>query len=193
MKVSAAKPGVGGAIWTAPAGTTLPTDASTALNEAFASLGYVSEEGVKRNIGRDSTVIHAWGGDPVAVLSTKKTETFKWKLIEATNIDVLGLTFGEATGTLAEGITVKSKADISTPRSFVVSTILADNVHQRMVIPSGVVTDIGEISYVDNAVIGFELTITAIADADGNTAYEYLKTITPASSSGTTEESGGGE
>ena len=180
-KASAAKPGVGGGIWFAPAGTTLPTDASTALNSACASLGYVSEDGVTRNISRDNTVIYAWGGEPVASLGTKKTETFKFKLIEPSNVSVLGLTFGEATGDLTNGITVTSKTDISTPRSFVISTIMADNVHQRIVIPSGVVTDIGEITYVDNDVVGFELTISAMADSSGNTAYEYQKTIAAAS------------
>lgn len=179
-KASAAKPGVGGGIWTAPKGSTLPTDASTALNAAFKSLGYVSDAGVQRNIGRDSNVIHAWGGDPVAVLSNNKVETFKFKLIEPSNVDVLGLTFGEATGDLTAGITVKSKADISTPRAFVISTIMADDVHQRIVIPEGVVTGIGEIVYVDNDVVGFDLTITAMADDQGNTAYEYQKTATAA-------------
>lgn len=33
--VSAAKPKVGGAVWRAPLGTPLPTDAKSALNEAF--------------------------------------------------------------------------------------------------------------------------------------------------------------
>lgn len=181
MKVSAAKPGVGGGIWSAPQGTTLPTDASTALNQAFTPLGYVSDAGVRRNITRDNTMIYAWGGDPVAALGSHKNETFRFKLIEPTNVDVLGLTFGEATGNLSTGITVKSKSDISTPRAFVISTIMADNVHQRIVIPSGVVTEIGEISYVDNDVVGFELTITALTDSAGNTAYEYLKTIAPSS------------
>ena len=176
-KASAAKPGVGGGIWTAPTGTTLPTDASTALNSAFGSLGYVSEAGFTRSVKRDSNVVHAWGGAVVAVLGTKKTETFKFKLIEPSNIAVLGLTFGEATGTLSDGITVKSTADISTPKAYVISTIMADNVHQRIVIPSGVVTDVGDIQYVDNDVVGFELTITATEDDNGNTAYEYQKTI----------------
>ena len=36
--VSAAKPKTGGAIYRAPLGTTLPTDASTALNAAFKCL-----------------------------------------------------------------------------------------------------------------------------------------------------------
>lgn len=180
-KASAAKPQVGGGIWFAPSGSTLPTDASTALNSAFESLGYVSEDGVSRNISRDTNVVHAWGGDPVAVLTKGKTETFKFKLIEPSNTDVLGLTFGEASGALETGITVKSKADISTPHAYVISTILADNVHQRIAIPEGVITDIGEITYKDDDVIGFELTITAIADSNGNTAYEYQQTISSSS------------
>ena len=189
--VSPAKPGVGGGVWLAPFGSTLPTDASTALDQAFTSMGYVDENGVTRNISRSNTVVHAWGGDPVAVLSNQKTETFKFKCIEPSNIEVLGLTFGEASGTLAAGITVKSRGDISTPHAFVISTIMSNNVHQRMVIPEGVVTDIGDIVYRDNALVGFDLTITAIADAQGNTAYEYQKTIAAASSGG--EAAAGGE
>ena len=176
--VSAAKPGVGGGVWMAPAGTTLPTDASTALAEAFQSLGYVDENGVTRSTSLDTQVVNAWGGDVVAVLGNKKTETFKFKCIEPDNLDVLGLTFGEATGTLADGITVKSKADLTTPRSFVISTLLANNIHQRLVIPSGVVTAVGDVEYVDSKVLGAEVTITAIADSDGVTCYEYLKTVT---------------
>jgi len=183
--VSAAKPGVGGGIWMAPFGTTLPTDASTALASAYKSLGYADENGVTRATEMDTNPVKAWGGDTVAVLSSGKTETFRVKLIEPDNLDVLGLTFGEASGTLADGITVKSTAAQREPHVFVLSTILANNIHQRIVIPNGIVTGVGDVQYVDNAVIGYELTITAIADEDNVTAYEYLKTVTPAASSGT--------
>ena len=44
--VTAAKPKVGGAVWRAPLGTTLPTDAKTALDKAFKSLGYISGDGL---------------------------------------------------------------------------------------------------------------------------------------------------
>ena len=44
--VTAAKPKVGGAVWRAPLGTTLPTDAKTALDKAFKSLGYISSDGL---------------------------------------------------------------------------------------------------------------------------------------------------
>lgn len=44
--VTAAKPRTGGAIYRAPLGTAIPTDATTALAEAFKALGYLSEDGL---------------------------------------------------------------------------------------------------------------------------------------------------
>ena len=175
--VTAGKPRIGGGIYIAPAGTTLPTDAKTALSSDFLALGYVSEDGVVNSNSPESENIKAWGGDNVLTIMTSREDTFTFTLIEVMNINVLKLVYGDdnVTGALSTGIAVTANNGDLESHVIVIDTILKGGVMQRTVIPAGTVSEVGDITYKDDEAVGFETTVSCEADASGNTHYTYIQ------------------
>ena len=112
--VSTGKPKITGAVYRAPLGTTLPTDATTALSGAFVEMGYISDDGVVNSNAPSVTKVKAWGGQIVLVITSEKPDTFKLKFIESMNSNVLETVYGVNNVTVnavAGTIAVKANAD----------------------------------------------------------------------------------
>lgn len=162
--VSAGKPSIDGAIWRAPIGTTLPTDATTALDAAFACLGYVSEDGLTNSKTLETETVKAWGGDDVLTTQTDKSNTWQYTLIEYLNMEVLKMVYGDdnVTGTLSTGITVTSDSAELDEAVYVVELALRGGVKERIVMPRGSITEFGDVTYTDNGATGYPITLKSM-------------------------------
>lgn len=170
------KPKIGGSIFVAPAGTTLPTDATTALDAAFKNAGYISEDGLTNNNSKSIEKIKAWGGAVVMTYSSEHSDSFKFTVIETTNTDTLKLVYGDDNVTATSSlISVAANGKDPDDLSIVIELVLRNSKAKRIVIPLCNVTEVGEITYNDTNAVGYEVTVTALEDSTGNTHHEYIQ------------------
>jgi len=181
--VLSAKPAATGGIWMAPANTTAPTDATTALGNDFVCLGYIDEDGVTNAPEFETEDKKAWGGDIYATNQTSYSETYKWKMVETT-VDIMKLIYGDdkVSATAASGgnpatMSVSHSGVEREEHVFVIETVAGVNKIRRVVIPHGKLSEIGEIAYNDSDALGYEITIKALVDGSGNSSYEYFSGV----------------
>ena len=176
--VAVGKPNISGGVYSAPAGTALPTSETTALDAKFQSPGYISDGGVTRSIGRDQSEIVAWGGDVVRKTTTKHDVTYQFEMIE-TNKRSAGIIYGAdnvvetaATALAGAKTTIKiTAADL--PRGPMVFELKDGARTGRLVLPDAGLGEIGDTTYADESAISYPVTFTAYPDAFGVKAYEY--------------------
>lgn len=177
--VSVGKPTAAGGIFAGDTTTTAPTDARTKLPSGLEGLGYVSEDGLVNSIEVDTETITAWGGDAVLTVRTSREETFAFTFIE-TNALVLKEVYGPENVTVDDAsgdIAVLHNAKELPNRLYVFEILMTGSKVKRIVVPNAKVNEIGDVTYVDGEPIGYEVTLGAFPDEEGNTAYEYIAEI----------------
>ena len=158
---------------------TAPTSAVSVLT-GFSAAGYIGEDGVTEANERSTDRIRAWGGDTVKVVQTEHNVTYQFTFLETLNANVLKAVYGEdnvtttaatsTTGTLHE-VAVNAAA---LPHKSYVFEVKDGDAKIRIYVPDGQITEVGEITYSDSEVVGYEVTVEAFADDLGNKAYKFL-------------------
>ena len=175
--VSTGAPKVGGAVFYAPVGTALPTDAKTPLDEAFLSVGYISEDGVTFSESRESQDFKEWGGSIVGTQQTEKKDTVKFKMIEILNVNALKAAYGtkNVTGDLTAGMTVDHTNSEPEELSWVFEMVMHGGILKRTVIPKAKITELGDVNYKLEYPAGLETTMQALYVGNSSHKDYYLK------------------
>lgn len=161
-------PKAGGAIYFAPAGTALPSDANTSLSGAYVNLGYVTEDGVTLNTAEESDTIKAWGPETVMVNQTDYTETVTFNLLETIKPAVLQYMRGSANVDIGVDGSIKSgTTGEQLPHGIIVVDTIQNNGsanprYHRIVYGDCQVSDrSGDQTYNNSDPVTFPVTITA--------------------------------
>src|SRR5699024_12634895 len=114
-----------------------------------------------------------WGGRIVKNLQTDSSASFSFSVIEASNADVLKAICGEDNVTVS-GSSITAKFDLEQLPSRVWNFAVRDGVKGvRVSVPKGQITELGDVTYGDEDVIAYEVTVDALWD-DTLKAY-YVK------------------
>lgn len=158
---------------------TAPTTAVSTLT-GFTAAGYIGDSGVVETNERSTDKVRAWGGDTVKVVQTEHNVSYKFTFLETLNADVLKAVYGDAnvtttaatasTSTLHK-VAINSK---SLPHKSFVFEVKDGNAKIRIHVPDGQITEVGDVTYSDGEVVGYEVTVECFADSTGNKAYKYL-------------------
>lgn len=181
VRVGAPEQSTTGAIKHAPVGTTLPSLSSISksgvtLDGAFVGNEYVSEDGLTLSPSMSTANIKDWSGATVRKLLEEFDGTLSWTMI-STDQNALEVAFGESyvtsnTATTSHGTQVQAAlgAHLPDPQSWV---FLMKDGDARIVIvvPDGQITEVGEVTFVSNNAVGWQVTLSTYPDSSGNSIY----------------------
>ncbi len=168
-----------GAINRAPLGTTVPTDARSALATGFVSSGYVSENGITVNVSRSTTTVKDWGLNNVRVATTDFGVTITGEFLQVDQFAAESLvgadnvTVTPATQTAGQVINIGLGPDLPEPGAFVFNMVDGERAG-RVVVPNGQITEIGSPTFVKGSGNVWPFTLSCYDDGTGHSCYVIL-------------------
>lgn len=166
--ISKVRVGLTGAISRGPVGSTAPTDATTAIDAAYADSGAISEDGITISLpdGGGKTTIKMWQNDAqVRTLRTSSEDLpqIHFVMLE-TNKSNVELYFDATVTQTATHGTFDYTVKIPSPFGYVLDVLDGAESH-RFHIPRGVKASVGDLVYKNDTPIGYEVTLDLEVDA----------------------------
>lgn len=152
--------GLDGGVYVAPKGTTLPTTATGTLDAAFFHLGYNNEDGVSIDPSQDREEFTAWQSiTPVRRVLTGSQFQLSFTLIQTT-LEAIKLAFPGAQATTDTGNTrIEIPANPGSDERVFIFDWMDGDIHNRIILEEGEVTDVSEIQVHRGDPVGYEFTV----------------------------------
>ena len=165
-----------GAVAVAPVGTTMPTDAKSALASAWDDSGYISEDGISVTVTRSTTPIRDWSKNAVRNLLTEYAGSISLAFLQVDEFaaermfGASNVTVTAATSSAGEQIKISIGAELPPIEAWCFS-MKDGNARIRVLVPQGQITDVNQIDFKPDAgnVIGG--TLATYDDGTGHSIY----------------------
>ena len=187
--VSLGKFKVGGYAYWAPAGTALPTNASTALSSAFKLLGYLSEDGLTIKTDTGTTEVKDANGTTVMKVITSYAESYQFAMLEVLRVEAAKLRYNtDAVNGSDREMTIKHQMPSGEGFVLVFEIAMTGNVKDRLVIGNGTRAEFGDRQVHAGDAQVYDVTVSANDMGNGVTAIEYIGRATAVSESAAVTE-----
>ena len=167
--------GANGAGWVGDTGTAAPTSPLLQPDNPWEPLGAISDDGLTYGFDEDSQEFTPWGlTSPFRTQITKSVRTFKVTLWETARVAVQSIMYRIPAVDLAPVGGLTSFAETASPvpdrRSWWFLVVDGDS-YRGFYVPQGEVSDRSDVSFKQDEMSGYEITVTAYPDDAGNTVY----------------------
>ncbi len=179
--------GANGGGFVAATGATAPDSPLTQPVSPWEPLGAISDDGLVYGFDEDSQEFTPWGlTSPFRTQITKSVRTFKVTLWETARVAVQSVMYRIPSGDLSpdevSGLTsfAETASPIPDRRSWWFVVLDGDNA-RGFYVPQGEISDRSDVTFKQDEMSGYEITVTAYPDDAGNTVYHTDKVAaTPA-------------
>lgn len=167
--------GANGGGWVAELGTASPASPLEQPLSPWEPLGAISDDGLVYGFDEDSQQFTPWGlTSPFRTTITQSIRTFQVTLWETSRIAVQSVMYRLDAAELAPegGITSFAETASPTPDRRAWWFLVMDGENAKgFYVPSGEVSDRSDVTFKQDEMSGYQITVTAYPDEAGNTVY----------------------